>query len=120
MNHRKTQPFYIPDLDEFDLTYHVEQRMAQRNLDWDDVHFVLQHGQRFHKAGAIHIFLRARDIPDELRAQKCFSRLEGTAIVVSRDDWGSIITVYRNRQNGAKHIRTKRRNSRYSKHHYYH
>jgi hypothetical protein len=120
LNHRKTQPFYVPDGDKFNLTYHVEQRMAQRNISWDDIHFVLQYGQRFHKAGAIHIFLRSRDIPQEMRAKKRFSRLEGTTIVVSRDDLGSIITVHRNRRNGAKNLRCKRRNSRYSKHYEFH
>jgi len=90
--------------------------MAQRNLDWNDIHFVLQFGQRFHKAGVILIFLRARDIPVNLRAQKRFSRLQGTTIVVNRNDLGNIITVYRNRQNGARQIRIKRRNDRYSKH----
>lgn len=113
MNHRKTTPFYIPNWDHFYLTDHAEQRMAQRNLSWDDIHIVLMCGQRFHKAGAIFIYLRSRDIPDELQADNRFARLEGTTVVVSRDEMGQILTVYRNRQGGAGHIRRKKNRDHY-------
>lgn len=113
MNHRETAPLYIPNQTNFHLTGHAEQRMAQRNLSWDDVHIVLMYGQRFHKAGAIFIYLRSRDIPDDLLPDDRFARLEGTTIVVSRDEPGQILTVYRNRQGGAGHIRRKKNRDRY-------
>ncbi|MCB9422242.1 MAG: DUF4258 domain-containing protein [Ardenticatenaceae bacterium] len=118
MNHREITPYYIPHWSNFQFTGHAEQRMAQRNLSWEDVQIVLMCGQRFHKAGAIFIYLRSRDIPDELQSDNRFSRLEGTTIVVSRDEPGLILTVYRNRQKGVGHIRRKK-NSRRAPHFYH-
>lgn len=118
MNHRETSPLYVPHWANFHLTGHAERRMAQRNLSWEDIHIVLMCGQRFHKAGAIFIYLRSRDIPDDLLADNRFARLEGTTIVISRDDPGQILTVYRNRQGGASHIRRKKNHDQYPR--YYH
>ena len=78
--------------------------MAQRNVSWHDVHFVLQFGQRYRKTGIIHVFLGARDIPQDLRRE--YARLEGTTVLVNQDT-NSIITVYRNRESGANYIRRK-------------
>jgi hypothetical protein len=90
-------------------TEHAGQRMAQRNLSFDDVHFVLRHGQKLHRAGVIIYFLRGRDIPAvEWRRM---SRLEGTVVVVSRDG-AAIVTVYRNRRRGLPHIKQKPRYGR--------
>lgn len=110
MNQRRTSPFFIPDWEYFDFAPHVQQRMAQRNLSWEDIRFVLQHGQRWHKAGAIHVFLGSRDIPYELRNR--FARLEGTTVLVNPDSMDMIITVYRNRQRGTNQIRRKRKQRR--------
>ncbi|MBK8905958.1 MAG: DUF4258 domain-containing protein [Anaerolineaceae bacterium] len=109
MNHRRTTPFLVPPSDFFTLSAHVRLRMAQRNLNWEDIHFVLQNGQRTRKAGVIHVFLGSRDIPPELR--KRYGRLEGTIILVSKNT-DTIITVYRNRQGGSGHIRRKAKEAR--------
>ncbi|MFN8472511.1 MAG: DUF4258 domain-containing protein [Anaerolineae bacterium] len=92
------------------LTAHAVQRMAQRNLSQDDVQFVLRYGQQLHRAGALFVYLRGKDIPKPERRNTSISRLEGTAIVLSSD--GEIVaTVYRNRERGLSHIRRKSRNA---------
>ena len=105
MNHRKTTPFFVPD---FEKSLHAEHRMAQRNLCDDAVRFVLQYGQRYYKEGIIHVFLGARDIPDDMYRR--YGRLEGTIILVSPSS--TIITVYRNRKDGARNLRRKRKQAR--------
>ncbi len=105
MNHRRTSPFYVPRIN---VTFHARQRMAQRNLNKEEIRFVLQYGQRYYKEGIIHVFLGARDIPDDLYNR--YGRLEGTVILVSPS--GTIITVYRNRKDGARKIRRKRKEAR--------
>lgn len=104
MNHRRSAPIFVPSVDFFDLTDHANWRMAQRNLSWEDLHIVLQYGQRYRKTGIIHVFLGARDIPSDLRRE--YARLEGTTVLVNQDT-NTIITVYRNRGNGANYIRRK-------------
>ena len=109
MNHRRTAPFFVPDYDYFDVTPHAARRMAQRNVSWEDIRFVLQYGQRTNKAGAIHVFLGTRDIPAGLG--KRYARLEGTTVLVCPMSMATIITVYRNRQDGASRIRRKPKRS---------
>ena len=82
-------------------------RQAQRNLSAQDIDFVAAHGRRFHNGGALHVFLRRRDIPRDKSIYQQFARLEGTILVIREDDTRSVlITAYRNR-NGLKAIRTK-------------
>lgn len=104
MNHRKSTPIFVPSAEFFDLTDHAELRMAQRNLSWHDIQFVLIYGQRYRKTGTIHVFLGGRDIPDELRRE--YARLEGTTVLVNQDT-DTIITAYRNRDSGANYLRRK-------------
>lgn len=89
---------------DFTPTYHAQLRMAQRNISQDDVAFVLEHGQCIHRAGAIFFYLRRRDIAK--RFWDHYARLEGTAVVVTRRT-GQILTIYRNRENGLRHIKRK-------------
>lgn len=97
--------------------------MAQRNLSERDVEYVLTHGCRKYNGGVEFRFLRKRDIRPQDRSE--FARLEGTAVVVSRhinatrhpigrdEEYAStetesdVITVWRNRKHGLRHIRQK-------------
>lgn len=85
-------------------TLHVQQRMAQRNISSEDLDFVLQYGESYHRAGALHVHLRRCDIPQRWRQQ--FSRLEGTTAVLNREGT-AVITVHRNRQQGPRRIKKK-------------
>ena len=88
------------------FTFHATYRAARRNLSETDIPYVFAHGQCFHCAGALIYFLRRKDLPELDRAQTRFARLEGTALVLSRD--GHILmTAWRNRQNGLKRIKQK-------------
>lgn len=89
---------------------HAACRMAQRNLDCKDVDYIMRYGRHYHRAGVIHIHLRRKDIPGDDRADLAVARLEG-ATVVADPAGGCIITVWRNRQDGLRHIRRKRRRS---------
>jgi len=44
------------NLSQLQITQHAALRMAQRNVSANDLHFVLRHGQKLHRAGAIIFF----------------------------------------------------------------
>ena len=88
------------------ITQHARQRMAQRNVSMSDINCILAYGCYTHCAGAIQVHLRDKDIPVAQKAQKRWSRLQGTTVVLSRDE-SSIITVWRNRQKGFRHLQRK-------------
>lgn len=100
------------DFQQYVPTNHAEQRMAQRNLSFEDVHFVLEHGEKLHRAGAVFFHLGKCNIPKTQRRQ--VGRLEGTIVVLSRD-LPLILTVYRNRQGGLGHVKRKSARSRYAR-----
>ena len=89
-------------------TEHAIKRMAQRNVSEDQIAFILQYGYAVHRAGAVLVSLRDKDIPKTLRADDQFARLAGTTVVLSRDE-PLILTVWRNRDKGLQHIRQKSR-----------
>ncbi len=94
----------------FVYSNHARLRSVQRNLSPSKIDDVVEYGQVFHKAGGEFYYLRQRDIPqeDDLPEGKKvtdFDRLVGTAVLVSRD--GTLITTWRNRRTGLKHIRCK-------------
>ena len=88
------------------LTDHARLRMAQRNVSATELSYIIRHGQEVHRAGAIMITLRQRDIPQEQRHSAIIARLEGTTIVLSREE-PLVLTDWRNRRSGSKHIRRK-------------
>lgn len=100
------------DFQQYVPTNHAEQRMAQRNVSLRDVQYVLEHGQKLHRAGAVFFYLGKCDIPKTQRQRA--DRLEGTVVVLSRD-MPLILTVYRNRQDGLGRIKKKSARSRYPK-----
>ncbi len=106
--------FLPSDFREYVPSFHAEKRMAQRNVSFEDIVFVLEHGRKLHKAGAVFFFLRKCDISQKRRRQ--FGRLEGTVVVLSRETT-TIITVYRNRQKGLRRVKRKTARSRYPRYH---
>jgi hypothetical protein len=90
------------------LTDHARQRMAQRNLRRKDVAYIMGYGRTFHRAGAVFVHLRRKDIPVKDRYDPAITRLEGATIVLS-DTESVIMTVWRNRDQGLRQIRRKRR-----------
>lgn len=89
-------------------TNHAQKRMAQRNVSEKQVSFILDHGYTVHRAGAVLVSLRGKDIPKTLRANDQFARLEGVTVVLSREN-PIVLTVWRNRRQGLQHIRHKPR-----------
>lgn len=94
----------------FTLSDHAQCRAAQRGLPLDTIDYIMEHGQAFHRAGVVFYFLRDCDIPAQDKCFEQINRLTGTAVVVSKDRQ-TVITIWRNRRNGLKHIKSK---SRYS------
>jgi hypothetical protein len=74
-------------------------RMAQRSISDADVEYVLQHGEKYHRAGAVHYFLGKRQILGADQKRDSVTRLEGTTVLLATDPGAadSVITVYRNR-----------------------
>lgn len=85
---------------------HADWRAASRGLNETDIEYILLHGQRIHRDGALFYFLRRRDIPRPDRANQRWARLEGSAVVINQER-GMVITVWRNRRRGLKVIRRK-------------
>lgn len=83
--------------------------MALRGLQESDIYYVLVYGQWFIAAGAAHVFLGKRNIPQGDRKNDRLMRLEGTTVLLSSQDWVTVMTVYRNRES----IRKDRRKAKY-------
>jgi hypothetical protein len=64
-------------------------------VDDDAMEVVRQFGRAFHRTGVTFYFLGRRDLPEELRRQDRYAKLEGTTLLVGSD--GVLITAYRNR-----------------------
>lgn len=89
------------------VTRHADQRMVQRNLSVEDIHYVLLYGQTLHKAGAIFTFLRKKDIPQVDLTNPRFQKLIGTTVVMAKEDGYHILTAYRTRHLGLRRIKRK-------------
>lgn len=89
------------------LTEHARRRMAQRNLSCKDIVYAMGHGRVINRAGAVFVHLGRSDIPDEDRAEPSITRLEGVTLVLSAVE-PIVLTVWRNREQGLRHIRRKR------------
>ena len=74
------------------LSTHASQRCNQRNLDTSDIEFVMRHGRRIYRTGAVFYCLTRRDIPSAFA--KTHHRLVGSVVVQSFE--GAILTLYRN------------------------
>lgn len=88
------------------INKHLRDRMQQRCIKQSDIEYVLYFGKKFHKAGALFYYLRERDLPAHDSENPKLEKLVGTAVVVSPDDH-SIITVWKDRENGLSKIKRK-------------
>ena len=87
-------------------TEHSFLRSAQRGLSDEEIEYVQFYATRFHRAGVIIYYLRTRDLPACDRREEWATQLVGTALVFSRDG-SALLTVWRDRRSGLKHIRKK-------------
>ncbi len=90
------------------FTAHAHQRMAQRNMSASDVRFILDFGSILRRAGAVHVHLRQKDIPANMRHRDQLTRLIGATLVLDRTA-SIVVTVWRNRKHGLRHVRHKTR-----------
>ena len=97
---------FFGDVRDYSPTPHALTRMAQRNIQLHEIWFVMTYGKRSHRAGAIFVQLRQKDIPFDMRHSQRCAQLVGTTLVLSREK-PVIVTVYRNRQNGFGEVRRK-------------
>lgn len=79
------------------FSFHALHRMALRGLSKADVAYVLAHGKCHFAAGANFYYLGKRQIPFCDSKSSQISRLEGTVVLLSKDDQ-TVITVYRNKK----------------------
>ena len=96
------------------FTDHAVQRMARRNLRESDVYYVYEHGTCFVRAGALHIFLGKKDVPEKDLNNSRLARLIGTTVLIDSHDAMTVKTVYRNRESIKKDRRKAKYDSRKS------
>lgn len=89
------------------ISQHADRRLAQRNLNLEDVRYVLQHGRVYHAGHARIVYLGRRDIPREDMRNDRWRRLEGTSLVFDAESGEHLTTVYRNRRSGSRDIKRK-------------
>ncbi|MBE7474596.1 MAG: hypothetical protein DPW09_39685 [Anaerolineae bacterium] len=88
-------------------TRHAQQRMAQRNLSAPEIEYVLLYGQSWHKAGAVIVHLRRKDLPSSDQFDQRRQQLVGTTIVMATTGARVVLTAYRNRHSGLHRIKRK-------------
>jgi hypothetical protein len=89
------------------VSLHAIQRLAQRNLTYRDIEYVLHHGRRIRNGKALFICLGRRDIPQDDLRESALSRLEGTVLVLDPVSGSHLTTAYRNRRSGIRDIKRK-------------
>jgi hypothetical protein len=53
---------------------HAAERVGQRRIRIEDLDLLLRYGKEIHRAGAVFVFLGYRDIPEQLRHDRCIFR----------------------------------------------
>ena len=86
------------------MTEHARVRCAQWQIAPEALVFVRKHGRKIRRTGVMFYFLGRRDIPDTLRRDDRYAKLEGVTLLEGLD--GTLITAYRN-PDGLKAIRKK-------------
>jgi hypothetical protein len=93
------------------VSSHASQRLAQRNLSYRDIEYVLSHGRRIRNGKALFIYLGRRDIPDYDLRESRRTRLEGTVLVLDPESGSHLTTAYRNRRTGIRDIKRKQKHA---------
>jgi len=89
-------------IEKLTFSEHALTRMAQRKLSETDIEYIIHHGTRYHNAGCLFCFLGKKDIADKTK-----ERLEGSVVLLDSETETVVITVYRNRSEAPKEIRSK-------------
>ncbi len=97
----------------FQWTDHSKWQAARRGLSHDELEYILFFASKYHRAGALIFYLKQADLPASDQRRDFACRLVGTAVVMGRDQ-RTIITVWRNRRKGLKHIRCKQDRTRFN------
>jgi hypothetical protein len=88
------------------LTDHSRKRAAQRGLSLPGIYYIICNGQRMRRSGAVIYYLAEKDIPADDRKDDRWAKLCGSAVILAKDGH-TLMTVWRNRKKGLKHIRRK-------------
>lgn len=89
-----------------EFSTHAWRRAVQRHLSEEAIQYIIANGVLERKAGARIFYLRACDIPEKDQAIDRWSKLVGSAVLLSSDGQ-VIITVWRNRRTGLRRIKRK-------------
>jgi len=82
----------------FRLSNHARQRMAERNYDYFQLFFVLQHGQCIDSHnGRQKYYLHQKNIPNWVNVNQMYNPLAGTIVIIDPRS-KTIVTVYRDNQ----------------------
>ncbi|MEN3039641.1 MAG: hypothetical protein ABDI07_10955 [Candidatus Kryptonium sp.] len=92
------------------FTHHAFKRIGMRRIEQNLIDIALRYGIRIYRAGVKFIFVRRKDIPNDLPS-KIAEKVNGLVLVLNPID-DTIITVYKNK-NALKEI--KRKLKRYDK-----
>ena len=76
-----------------ELSSHAQVRASQRNFSEGDMQFIVEYGERLHRAGVIFFRLRWKDIPMSRRDDEAICDLVGATVVVCKCA-RVILTVY--------------------------
>lgn len=80
----------------FRPTHHYDERASHRHLRDDVRDFVLSHGVDIRAAGATHLVVMERLLPEDLRETDTARRARDWVLVVGDD--GALLTCYRRRR----------------------
>lgn len=86
------------------MSHHAQKRKDRRWITDKAIAIALKHGIRIHRAGALFIFLRKKDLPKSISSSYA-SKLEGITILIDSKS-KEIITVYKNKE-GLRDIKRK-------------
>ena len=87
---------------------HASKRARQRGLSREEILYVVNFGECYRRSGAMHYYLRYKDLPRWDCSKPHWTRLVGTVVVLGGDG-RSVITVYRNRKAGPRFVKKKPR-----------
>lgn len=79
------------------LSQHALTRLCQRNFTIDDVHFIINHGNKMHNAGVAFYQMRDDCIPNNLPGNHHHRRLAGSTVVTCHCGH-FVITMYKNKE----------------------
>ncbi len=86
------------------FTTHAQKRIQMRRVNEKLIGLALKYGVKIYNGGAKFVFVRKKDIPDDVDPEIA-EKIEGLVLIMNPID-DTIITVYKNR-NALKDIKKK-------------